>query len=181
MMKRIFAMAIGLAVMTTACSKEEDNTTNNNNNNNGGNAVTLQEALPGDWSVTKVEQKNGVTDFGGTQITFTGNASDLAANMNFNSNGSFTMSGSYTMTLTMNFMGQTIPQTQPVDATSGGTWSVTADGDLKLEAPGEDPAVYEVISRTSTKVELMASIEVEQDFQGQKLTSTLDSYITIEK
>lgn len=178
-MKKFLAMAIGLAIITTACSKEEE--TSSNNNNNGGTAATLQEALPGDWSITKLEQKNGVMDMGIAQVTFTGNATNLSAGMNFKSDGSFTTNGSYTMTLAMDFMGQIIPQSQAVDATGAGSWSVNADGDLVLSTAGEQAVAYEVISRTASKIEMVAEIEVEQDFQGQKLTSTVDSYITIEK
>ena len=56
-MKKFLAMAIGMALLSTACSKEETSSTNPNNN--APASATLEEALPGTWDVTKVEQKNG--------------------------------------------------------------------------------------------------------------------------
>ncbi len=179
-MKRFFALAIGLAIFTSSCSKDEENNNNGNNNQNTPSA-TLEEALPGTWEVTKIEQKNGVSDFGGMQMTFSGVGKDINVSFTFNTDGTFETAGSYTMDLTMSFMGQTIPQSQPVAFDNDGQWSITSDGKIEFSYVGEDPVVYDVVSRTDNKLELMAAVEQDQEFQGQTIRATLDSYLTLEK
>lgn len=178
-MKKFLAMVIGMALLSTACSKEETSSTNPNNN--APASATLEEALPGTWDVTKVEQKNGVSDFGGIQVTFSGVGKDINATMTFNADGTCNSKGSYTMDLTMSFMGQSIPQSQSLVFDNDANWSVNTTGELVLEAPGESPVPYTVLSRTDTKLELKARVQTQQEFQGQTSLSTVDLYLTLEK
>jgi hypothetical protein len=171
-------MAFALAVMTSACSKEDAN--NSNTNNNQTPAASLEQTVPGTWDVTKIEQKNGVANFGGIQMNYSGVGKNINVTFTCNADGTLNSKGSYTMDVTMTFMGQTIPQSESLTFDNDGTWSVK-NGKLVFAQDGEAPVEYDVLSRTNSKLELKSRVQTEQEFQGQTVVSNVDLYLTLEK
>jgi hypothetical protein len=179
-MKKYFALMLGLSLMFVSCSEDEgtDETTG------GTQGATLEENIEGGtWELTKMEQLNGTLSSGALSGTYTAVGSNYQTQMNFNGDGSYTSAGSYDMTMTITYFGQSFDQSSSVNSTASGSWEVLSNGDLRFtnDLAGGESQDYEVISQSSTKLELYTKIESTTDFQGQTATTKADVYMTLEK
>ena len=172
MRKLIQLLTLSLLVLTTACKKEEA-------------SPTYTEAeVSGKWEMKSFRSEDGKshTTSSNSEIDadYEVTAKDIDWQITFNEDNSFTGLGKYTMVMSTTYSGQTSEQELDINGWgASGTWTV-GNNQLTVEGNGET-LVYEILSASDTKLELMQEIDETTTVAGSTNRITITYYMTFEK
>ena len=154
----VLLLTLGLfIVVSQSCKKpplpviQDTDVTTDTTGNGGNGGETQVSPYVGTWSYTKIELKNGILSFMGSESgTFTGTGINIVGEVVISENPNvFSTELEFTADVDAEIFGQTQNQKLPVDkTTSTGTW-VESHGEITLTEDGGKK--LGVISSTSTE------------------------------
>lgn len=151
----------------SSCKKDDSEPKPAQNNNNMSLAETLQS---GGWRITKQELESGdkSTGFYVKMVFF-----DFKTLTIFKADETYTQIGENSVKMTMMMDGQIlVDETDVTDASDTGTYHVKSESRLFKESGDTGGLIYDVVSFSSSKIELSFDGQVEQDgdFIQMKMT-----------
>ncbi len=157
--------------------------------NNESNSTITDADLIGSWSITDFHSENGSITATQNGISFSTDYSTTGSNFNaqmiFGDNPKIiTGSGTFTMTASYTILGQTITNSEDIDASNapsiaGANWSLD-DGNIILSINGEN-AQAEIVSFDGNTLQLKTSLDKDVDEQGINGSITGSIFITLTK
>ena len=178
-MKSMFkALALGLVVALSACSKDDDDKNNNNNNN----TEKLGDVIEGKWEVTKLLQKNGKNVVGNQTInTFSGTGRDFDGTFEFKADGTTQMDFGYVMDQTSTVPGFPAQTDSVVISKTqfAGAYQVLTDTKISTNSLTGTTEEFNVSGITSNTMTWKGSVSIVDTLLG--FTSSMDMEIDFVK
>lgn len=151
-----------LLLISTACEKEE------------GNLEVNSDNIAGEWEMSGFTYGGRSTQEAGGETyrsNFAGNGRDIAYQVTFNSDGTYTSSGSYTIDITYAFGGQEFSQAVTInDALGTGTYTLNGDEITITRDEDGESSVATIVELTSES--LFFELQQTRTNSGQGTTST---------
>ncbi len=149
--------------------------------NNG--TETIEDWLPGSWSLKAISQENGVIKINGFQTgSFTAVGENVQGTIVFNENPkTFSTTASYTSKMTVTIANQTSTQSIPINGTDNGSWDIDDNDDILITGSNNTEQLYEVIEASSSKIIVKFKLLISETANGFTTETTADVIATYEK